>query len=330
MHSRAPVDRTRRSLIAGAAAAAASGGPVLAQQAPAAPAKGPSVWLDMDQNELDAAYDQSKYAPNIEQVLKRYATNSEAVRARLGAPKRLSYGSSEIEGADLYPTTRANAPVHVFIHGGAWRTGLAKNYAFQAEAFVGAGAHFITLDFVNVLQANGDLMPMARQVRSAVAWVYKNAASFGGDPDRLYVSGHSSGAHLGGVVMVTDWERDFGVPANIVKGGVLCSGLYDLKPVRLSARSNYVKFTDEVEQALSTQRHLSKLSAPLVLAYGTLETPEFQRQTREFAAAVKAAGKPVTLLVADGYNHFEIAETFANPYGLLGRATLEQMNLRPA
>jgi arylformamidase len=120
------------------------------------------------------------------------------------------------------------------------------------------------------------------------------------------------------------------VPANIVKGGVLCSGLYDLKPVRLSARSSYVKFTDEIEQALSSQRHLDRLNAPLALAYGTLETPEFQRQTREFAAAVKAAGKPVTLLVADGYNHFEIAETFANPYGLLGRAALEQMKLRAA
>ncbi|MGB9369375.1 MAG: alpha/beta hydrolase [Xanthobacteraceae bacterium] len=319
---------TRRSLIAGAAAAAAAK-PVLAQQTPAAPAKGPLVWLDMDQKALDDAYDQSKYAPNIQQVLGRYAINSEAVRARLGAPKRLSYGSSEIEGADLYPTTHPNAPVHVFIHGGAWRTGLAKNYAFQAEPFVGAGAHFITLDFINVLEAGGDLAAMAKQVRSAVAWVYRNAASFGGDPDRLYVSGHSSGAHLGGVVMVTDWERDYGVPANIVKGGVLCSGLYDLKPVRLSARSTYVKFTDEIEQALSSQRHLDRLSAPLVLAYGTLETPEFQRQTREFAAAVKAAGKPVTLLVAEGYNHFEIAETFANPYGLLGRAALEQMKLRP-
>ena len=319
---------TRRSLIVGAAVAAAAE-PVLAQQTPAAPAKGPLVWLDMDQKALDDAYDQSKYAPNIQQVLGRYATNSETVRARLGAPKRLSYGSSQIEGADLYPTARPNAPVHVFIHGGAWRTGLAKNYAFHAEVFVGAGAHFITLDFINVLEAGGDLMAMAKQVRSAVAWVYRNATSFGGDPNRLYISGHSSGGHLGGVVMVTDWERDHGVPANIVKGAVLCSGLYDLKPVRLSARSSYVKFTDEIEHALSAQRHLDRLSAPLVLAYGTLETPEFQRQTREFAAAVKAAGKPVTLLVAEGYNHFEIAETFANPYGLLGRAALEQMNLRP-
>ena len=329
MQSRGRVDLTRRSLVGGVAAAAMAE-PVFAQQTPAAPAKGPVVWLDMDQKALDDAYDQSKYAPNIQQVLGRYATNSEAARARLGAPRRLSYGGSAIEGADLYATARPNAPLHVFIHGGAWRTGLARNYAFQAELFVNAGAHFITLDFINVLESGGDLAAMAKQVRSAVAWVYKNAASFGGDPDRLYISGHSSGGHLGGVVMVTDWERDYGVPTNIVKGAVLCSGLFDLKPVRLSARSTYVKFTDEVEQSLSAQRHLARLNAPLVLAYGTLETPEFQRQTREFAAAVQAAGKPVTLLVADGYNHFEIAETFANPYGLLGRAALEQMNLKAA
>jgi arylformamidase len=98
----------------------------------------------------------------------------------------------------------------------------------------------------------------------------------------------------------------------------------------LSFRSSYVKFTDEIEQALSPQRHLDKLNAPLVLAYGTLETPEFQRQSRDFAAAVKEAGKPVELLVGEGYNHFEMPETLANPYGLLGRAALAQMKLSPA
>jgi arylformamidase len=65
-----------------------------------------------------------------------------------------------------------------------------------------------------------------------------------------------------------------------------------------------------------------------VLAYGTFETPEFQRQTREFHAAVSAAGKPVELIVAEGYNHFEIFETLANPYGVLGRAALQLMNLK--
>jgi arylformamidase len=324
---------SRRTLIAGAGTAAllAPLGAASAQQpAPAARAKGPPVWLDLDQQELDDAYDQNKYASNLAQIVKRYGTNSEAVRARLGAPKRLSYGTTPIEGADLYPTKRQNAPVHVFIHGGAWRGGLAKNYGFQAELFVHAGAHFVTLDFVNVTETGGDLMPMADQVRRAVAWIYKNAPSFGGDPDRIYISGHSSGGHLGGVVMVTDWEKDFGLPKDVVKGGLLCSGMYDLAPVRLSARSRYIKFTDDVERMLSTQRHVDKLNAPVIVAYGTLETPEFQRQTRDFAAAVKAAGKPVQLLVAEGYNHFEIIETVANPHGLLGRAVLEQMKLSPA
>jgi arylformamidase len=324
---------SRRTLMAAAGTAAlmAPFGAALAQQ-PAAPArvKGPPVWLDLDQKELDDAYDQSKYAANLAQIVKRYGTNSEAVRARLGAPKRLSYGTTPIEGADLYPTKRQNAPVHVFIHGGAWRGGLAKNYGFQAETFVHAGAHFVTLDFVNVTETGGDLMPMADQVRRAVAWIHKNAAGFGGDRERIYISGHSSGGHLAGVVMVTDWEKDFGLPKDVVKGGLICSGMYDLKPVRLSARASYIKFTDEMEHRLSTQRHLDKLNAPVIVAYGTLETPEFQRQSRDFAAAVKAAGKPVEVLVAEGYNHFEIIETIANPHGLLGRAALEQMKLMPA
>jgi arylformamidase len=82
-----------------------------------------------------------------------------------------------------------------------------------------------------------------------------------------------------------------------------------------------------VSLSLSPQRHLDKLNAPVIVAYGALETPEFQRQSRDFAAAVKAAGKPVRLLVGEGYNHFEIPETLANPYGLLGRAVLAQMKL---
>lgn len=322
----------RRFLEAGIAGAAlTAGGAALAQQqAPAgqAPrAKGPAVWLDMDQAELDAAYDQSKYAPNLGQIVKRYATNSEAARARLGAPRRFAYGPSPIEALDVYPTKRPNAPVHVFIHGGAWRGGFAKDYAFLAENFVHAGAHYVALDFVNVLEAGGNLMPMAEQVRRAVAWVYRNARSFGGDPERLYVSGHSSGGHLAGVVLVTDWRKEFNLPADTVKGGLCCSGMFDLKPVRLSARSSYVKFTDEIEHALSSQRHLDKLAAPLIVAYGTLETPEFQRQSRDFAAAVKAAGKPVQLVLAEGYNHFEILETLASPHGVVGRAALAQMGL---
>lgn len=285
------------------------------------------VWLDMTQAELDAAYDQNAYAPNREQILARNAMNSERARARLGPPKRYAYGPTPVEGLDVYPTRRAGAPINVLIHGGAWRGSVAKNNAIAAELFVNAGAHYVVPDFAWVQDVGGSLLPIADQVRRAVAWVYHNAADFGGDPERIYVSGFSSGAHLAGVLLTTDWAKDFDLPADMLKGGFCISGMYDLKPVRLSSRSGYVAFTDEMEHALSPQRHLAELRAPLVVAYGTFETPEFQRQSRDFAAAVQAAGKRVELLVGEGYNHFELYETLANPYGLLGRAALEQMGL---
>jgi arylformamidase len=299
------------------------------QSAPLPPAprvKGKIVWLDMDQQALDDAYDQEKYALNRDQIVARRIVNSERTRSIIGAPRRAAYGPSEIETLDIFQTARANAPVNVFIHGGAWRRNRAADYAVQAELFVRAGAHHVILDFINVDDAGGSLFPMAEQVRRAVIWVYRNAATFGGDADRIYLSGHSSGAHLGGCMVTHDWHRE-GLPPDVIKGALLCSGMYDLKPVRLSKRSLYVKFTDEMEEALSAQRHLGTLNTPLVLAYGTYETPEFQRQTRDFHAAVKATGKPVQLLVGEGYNHFELHETLASPYGLAGRAVLQQMRL---
>jgi arylformamidase len=288
--------------------------------------KGPIVWLDMDQQELDDAYDQTVYAPNQPLVAARRKIASQSVLERF-PPERHAYGSSDIEKLDVFKTTRPNAPVMVFTHGGAWRNGTAKDFAFQAELYLNAGVNLVIVDFAQVQDTGGDLLPMAQQVRRAIAWVYKNAASFGGNPEKIYISGHSSGAHLTGCALVTDWEKDFGLPANFIKGALLVSGMYDLKPVRMSKRSQYVNFTDEVEHALSSQRHMDKLRAPIIVAYGTCETPEFQRQNREFAAAVKAAGKPVELIVGEGFNHFEMQETLGNPYGIAGRAALKLMGL---
>lgn len=289
--------------------------------------KGPLVWLDMDQKELDDAYDQQVYAPNREQIQLRNARNSELTRQRLGQPLRFAYGEAPIEGLDVYKTGAPNAPIAIYTHGGAWRSGSAANCSFIAETFVNAGANLVVLDFNNVTETGGDLMPMMDQVRRAVVWVYRNAEKFGGDPERLYVVGHSSGAHLTGNLLTTDWQTEFGIAPTFIKGGTIGSGMYDLKPVRLSKRSEYVKFTDAVEEALSSQRHLDQLVAPITVLYGTYETPEFQRQNREFAAAVKAAGKPVELIVCAGYNHFEVMETLGNPYGLFGRAALARMKL---
>jgi len=237
--------------------------------------KGPLVFLDYDQIELDAAYDQQVYQPNIVQVAKRWATNSARTRARLGEPKRISYGPTEIERLDLFRTgAPAPAPVFIFIHGGAWTRGEAALYHAPAEMFVRAGAHYVTPDFAPVQDVGGSLFPMADQVCRAIAWVYENAAKFGGDRDRIYVGGQSSGAHLTAIALTTDWAGQYGLPIDPIKGGLCASGMYELAPVRLSARANYVKFTDDMVEQLSPIRHLDRLRAPLIVSYGTYETPD--------------------------------------------------------
>jgi arylformamidase len=193
--------------------------------------------------------------------------------------------------------------------------------AFPAQCFNDAGIGFAVFDFNGVDETGGDLWPLLNQVISALAWLPRNAAELGGDPDRLFVAGFSSGAHLAAVAMTTDWQAQ-GFAANPYQGAVLISGMYDLRAVRLSKRSEYVTFTDEVEHSMSVQRHLERYQLPTVLAYGMYETPEFQRQTCEFSAALRAAGKPVQLLAEKGCNHVEMMESLGNPYSLVGQATL--------
>jgi arylformamidase len=300
-------------------------------------ARGPLVWRDLDQKALDDAYDQDVYAPNRPLIVARRIAASERARLVLGEPQRVAYGPSEYERLDIFrapsPPSPASgggkgrgAPINIFIHGGAWRRNKGPDYHLQAEPLVRAGAHCLIADFINVEQTGGDLFPMYEQVRRAIAWAWRNAESFGGDRDRFYISAHSSGSHLSGCVLTRGW-REEGLPEDFCKGALLLSGMYDLEAVRLSKRSSYVSFTDAMVESLSSERHLDGLHTPLILAYGTQETPEFQRQTREFFAAVQAMGKPVELIVGEAYNHFELLETLANPYGLAGRAMLRQMQI---
>ncbi len=245
---------------------------------------------------------------------------SDIVKKRLGDPVRYIYGATEPERVDVYRAQTKHAPVFVFVHGGAWKTSDAQRNAFAAEMFVDAGIHYVLLEFTGIDQADGRLQTLVSQVSAGLRWVCENCDRFGGDATRVFVGAHSSGAHLTAAVLANRFAD--GTMKNPIKGALLCSGMYELGPVRLSKRSSYVRFDDAVVEELSALRHLDKLSMPIVLAYGTEETPEFQRQTRAFYDALSVAGKDVELIVAEGYNHFDIVESLGNPYGLLGRAAL--------
>jgi len=268
------------------------------------------VYLNYDQEELDRNYDQRAWAPNADETIARWITGSGAARSSLRHRANLAYGSTEDERLDIFPAARAGAPILVFIHGGAWRSLSKEDSCYAAPAFVAAGVNFVALNFANIPKVR--LPDMVAQVRRGVAWVYRNARELGGDPNRLYVAGHSSGGHLAASVLVTDW-RTHRLPNTIVKGGLCISGMYDLEPVILSARSSYVKLSKQEEMELSPARHLYALSCPVAIAYGEKKTHEFQRQGRDFAQMLKSIGQLYDLVLLGGLNHFEVGSALGAP-----------------
>ncbi|MBV8752484.1 MAG: alpha/beta hydrolase [Hyphomicrobiales bacterium] len=281
------------------------------------------VFLDYDQAALDRQYNQRAWVANADELIRRYAEQSDAVRARVGEPESIAYGPAPTETFDLYRAARAAAPLLIFAHGGAWQRLSKRESAFAAEAFVRAGAHFAALDFASVPAVS--LADLVDQVRGAVAFAYRNAERLGVVRERIHLAGHSSGAHLAACALTTDWAA-LGLP-QIIKSGMCVSGIYDLRPVRLSARNEYLRLDEAAEDSLSPQRHVNRLGCPLIVAAVDLDPPEFRRQARDFAAAAARAGATVRHVEGREFNHFDFIETLADPQGLLGKLMLEQMDL---
>jgi arylformamidase len=307
--SRAP---SRRAVLGGLGAGAfiaAGGTPTFAQTPPSSTSK---VFLDYTQDDLDRAYDQRVWAPNGGEIIKRYATDGAAVRARLTFTTR-AFGPSDDETLDIFPVSRPDAPIHVHLHGGAWRALTKEDASFLAPSSVHRGIIYVAVNFATIPKVR--LPEMIDQARRAIVWVYRNAREFGGDPDRIHVSGHSSGAHMAGVLMTSDWSP-LGLPRDVIKSGLLVSGLYDLEPVMMSARSSYVKLSAAEARALSPMLHLEWLVSPVTAVYGSGESPEFKRQSQAFIAAAATMGKTASLYPVEGVNHFEA------PYLLLDGSRL--------
>ena len=285
------------------------------------------VYLDYTQKDLDDAFEQTVWAPNFEELRDRNKARCAEIRARFEHFER-RYGEGKDETLEILPAKRAYAPVLLFVHGGRWRPQPDNMFVYFADTVVNAGVHFVAARFATLDPPKvATRMPdMIAELRRAVAWLAKNAASFGGDPDRIHILGHSSGAHLTSVLLTTDWTRH-GAPADVLKSGTCVSGMYELRPVLLSARSAYVKLSPEEEDEFSAIRHLDRLRCPVTVAYGSKESPEFQRQGRSFAAALRARGAPAKELILDGLNHFEGIRSMIEPQSLLATAVLTQIGL---
>jgi arylformamidase len=232
---------------------------------------------------------------------------------------RMAYGPTAVEALDWYPSQTPNAPLVFFIHGGAWRRGQAQDHAMGVAWLHKRGAQVVVPDFAAVTEVSGRLLTLSEQVQRALFFTAKQAAAMGANPDRIYVVGHSSGAHLAACLVTHDWVQA-GLSKTPIHALLCCSGMYELEPVSLSARSQYVAFTPQTLQALSPQRHLGAFTMPVVLLCGDQESPEFKRQALEFAQALTDRCTDLSLHWGVGLNHFEMLETFAQPDGVMSQA----------
>jgi arylformamidase len=261
------------------------------------------VFRDYDQAALDAQYNQRAWVPHADQLIARMAAASDAARKQLGEPRSERYGASELETLDIYGEGKK---AFVFVHGGAWQRESRRGSAYGAPPIVAAGAAFVALGFAAIPRVT--LPEMAAQVQRGLEWVHRNLSK------DVFLFGHSSGAHLAAVALTK---------LSFIKKAMVVSGIYDLQPVRLSARNAYVKLDDRLEDELSPLRHTDRIRCPVTVAWAGKDSDEFRRQSGEFAPALK--DRLAAKFEVPGLNHFEIVETLGDPTSRVCRAALNML-----
>lgn len=259
----------------------------------------------MDQAALDAAYNNTAAVADSARWIADWECRSAALALAHPRYLDLRYGPRERNRIDFFPAPRDGAPVLVFIHGGYWQMRAKEIFRFLAAGPLAHGISFANVGYT--LAPEATLREIVEEVSSAITWIADNAAAWGADASRIYVSGWSAGGHLTAMSLTH--------PS--VRGGLAISGIFDLEPIRLSYLNEKLELDHADVGALSPLANLPASSPSLMIAYGTGELPELQRQSREYAAARAAAGLPGGLAALEGHNHFSILDELANPDGAL-------------
>lgn len=278
------------------------------------------IYLDYTQDELNRAYNQSHWADVLPHVERFAADGARAISRH--SPTTVQYGAREREVFDVFvprSTGEGARPIVAFFHGGAWEMCSKQDAAGPAETFVNANCVYVSIDFDNIPDVR--LPIMIEQCRRALIEIRRRAPEFGGDPSRLLVAGSSSGGHLAAMMLATDWSL-MGQPSDMICGGMLLSGLYDLEPVTLSHRGEYLGLSEEEVGELSPLRLVDRIDCPVLIAWGDRESPEFQRQSRDFADALAASGTRVSAHVLGETNHFEVQDRLGDRESELSRLCL--------
>lgn len=271
------------------------------------------------QDELDLEYDPGAIVPERTSIIEGWIARSERARAALPCETGLRFGPTVDEYLDLFPAG-PGTPLHVFVHGGYWRRFSAREHSFVAPALVARGVSVAVVNYA--LCPDVTIDEIVRQVRAALAWLHAHAARYGCEPERITLSGHSAGGHLTAMAMLTDWRGRYGLPEDLVKGGLAISGLFDLAPFPFTWLQPSLQLGWDQVRRNSPLHHLPARARPLDIAAGGAESGEFRRQSRDFHTAWRAAGHEGRLLEVPGANHFTVLEELERPDSALFSALL--------
>jgi arylformamidase len=284
------------------------------------------IYQNYDRVALDAQYNVRQLVKDFQQCLDRWATESMATLARLPHDLDIPFGASPRERLDIFhpPGPRIERPVFIFFHGGYWRALSKADHRFVAAMLATAGMVVALPDY--------DLCPgvtldqLVQQCRDAVVWIARYIGNHDGDPQRLFLSGHSAGAHIVAMMLATDWSRSPEVASGI-RGATLISGLYDLEPLQYTFLQPDLNLNDGLIARNSPSLLKRTVGAPVVLAVGSLETAEFKRQTRSYAEACRKDRVACREIELFGRHHYTALEALGSRDTPLRLALLEQMNL---
>ena len=273
------------------------------------------------QEEIDQEYNPRFIVENTDELIQSYFTESQRVLREYSNRSAVAYGPTPSETLDIFPAEKLCSPIHIFFHGGYWHSLTSRDFAFVAEGLVRNGITAVLVNYALCPSVNID--EIVSQSRAAAAWTYLNAEDFDGNPERISVSGHSAGGHLTGMLLSTDWGKNYGLPPNLIKGFLPVSGLFDLKPFPFSWLQPKLLLTSE-QVLRNSPVFLKPVYTPHVMvAVGADESHEFHRQSKNYTIFLQKHGVPAEYLSMPGKNHFNIIHDFLGDGGPLCKKIIE-------
>ncbi len=282
-------------------------------------------WHSIAPEDMESHFNPRAIIPDVEGYGRRREGVNEQARGWPGRIADISYGDTDRKVLDIYPPKDAQGPlpVHLFIHGGFWRSRSKDEFPYVGQALAEQG--FLTVVITYPLCPESDLDAVVEGTRQAFQWVAENIADYGGDPARISISGHSAGAHLGAAILAEDWAAR-GLPNVQIENAVLISGIYDPEPARHTTVMAEINLTDDLIARHDYTTHAARVKCPVTVIAGGGEPRGWISQSEVYAEHLRRAGYDVTYFESGQDNHFDLQNQYLDPTSDIMTAILGGQN----